>query len=96
MEIRWVYLEGDPLAAAVKIPTKVKYLIWAGTIGIWIAEALAAREPLNADAVSYLNMADAYLGGTWHALINGWWSPAYPFLIAQVVKILYLACFNVR
>ncbi len=75
------------MTGAVKIPTKLKYLIWAGTIGIWIAEALAAREPLNADAVSYLNMADSYLGGTWHALINGWWSPAYPFLLALVVKI---------
>lgn len=75
------------MTAAVRIPTKLKYLIWAGTIGVWIAEALAAREPLDADAVSYLNMADSYLGGTWHALINGWWSPAYPFLLALVVKM---------
>jgi hypothetical protein len=41
----------------------------------WVAESLAAREPLNADAVSYLNMAGSYLSGTWHGLINGWWSP---------------------
>ncbi|HEY1468405.1 MAG TPA: hypothetical protein VGF61_05135 [Candidatus Acidoferrum sp.] len=75
------------MTAAVKIPLKLKYLIWAVTVCIWIAEALAAREQLNADAVSYLNMADSYLGGTWHALISGWWSPAYPFLLALVVKI---------
>jgi hypothetical protein len=82
-----VYLEGDPLTAAVKIPQKLKYFIWTVTVCIWIAEALGAREPLNADAVSYLNMADAYLSGTWHGLINGWWSPAYPFLLALVLKI---------
>jgi 4-amino-4-deoxy-L-arabinose transferase-like glycosyltransferase len=82
-----VYLEGDPLTAAVKIPPKLKYFIWAATVGIWIAEALAAREPLNADAVSYLNMADSYLRGGWHGLVNGYWSPAYPFLLALVLKV---------
>ena len=32
-------------------------------------------------------MADSYLGGTWRGLINGWWSPAYPFLLALLLKI---------
>ena len=75
------------MTGAVKIPTKLKVFIWAGTIGVWIAQALAAREPLDANAVSYLNMADSYLGGTWHGLINGYWSPAYPFLLSLVQKL---------
>jgi hypothetical protein len=50
-----VYLEGDPLTAAVKIPPKLKHFIWAVTVCIWIAEAVAATGRLNADAVSYLN-----------------------------------------
>jgi len=41
----------------------------------WVAESLVAREPLNADAVSYLNMPGSYLRGMWHGLINGWRSP---------------------
>ncbi len=75
------------MIVSFKIPQKLEYLIWALTICIWIAEALATTKSLNSDAVAYFNMADAYLAGDWHGLINGWWSPAYPFLLAMVLKL---------
>lgn len=34
-----------------------------------------------ADEVSYLDMGDAFFSGHWGAILNGLWSPLYPFLI---------------
>jgi hypothetical protein len=80
-------LKGGSLTAEFKISPKLKYLLWAVTVVVWLMEALAARDPLDADAVSYLNIADSCLSGNWHALVNGWWSPGYPFLLALWLKI---------
>ena len=53
----------------------------------WLAQALAARDFATADAISYLDISYSCLTGNWHALINGWWSPAFPFLLAIWLKI---------
>jgi hypothetical protein len=34
------------------------------------------------DAISYLDVADAYLRHDWKAVVNGYWSPFYPWLLA--------------
>jgi hypothetical protein len=57
--------------------------------GFWIfgillasAQSWITRYQLSADSVSYLDMSDALMPGfTWHRLINGVWSPLYPFLL---------------
>src|SRR4030095_1018554 len=36
----------------------------------------------NADAMSYLDVADAYLRRDWHTAINAYWGPLYSWLIA--------------
>jgi hypothetical protein len=33
------------------------------------------------DSVSYLDMADRFFSGNWQAILNGLWSPLYPFLL---------------
>jgi Dolichyl-phosphate-mannose-protein mannosyltransferase len=53
----------------------------------WLAQALAARDFATADAISYLDISYSCLSGNWHALINGWWSPAFPFLLTIWLKI---------
>ena len=53
----------------------------------WLAQALAARDFATADAISYLDISYSCLAGNWHALINGWWSPAFPFLLTLWLKI---------
>ena len=55
----------------------------------WLVQGLAARHTLDADGVSYLNIANACLRGDWHALVNGYWSPAYPFLLTFWFKLLH-------
>jgi len=53
----------------------------------WLAQALAASDFATADAISYLDISYSCLAGNWHALINGWWSPAFPFLLTIWLKI---------
>ena len=78
----------------VKISSRLKFCIWTVTLCVWLAEALAARGPLDADAISYLNIAHSCLGGNWHALVNGWWSPGYPFLLTIWLKIFHPSVFQ--
>ena len=42
---------------------------------------------MNVDGISYLDMGDAYLRGGWRMLVNGHWSPLYPWLLG-VAKAL--------
>src|SRR5688500_18006071 len=37
---------------------------------------------MNADAMSYIDIAEAYLRKDWQAAVNSYWSPLYSWLIA--------------
>jgi hypothetical protein len=69
------------------ISGKIKAAIWAVLLCAWLAQALAARDFSTADAISYLDISYSCLAGNWHALVNGWWSPAFPFLLTIWLKI---------
>lgn len=47
----------------------------------------ASRGTLNVDGVSYLDLAAAVARGDWSALVQGYWSPLYPALLAPLVLI---------
>ena len=53
----------------------------------WLLKAAAARDFSTADAISYLDIAHSCVAGHWHALVSGWWSPAFPFLLTICLKI---------
>lgn len=53
----------------------------------WLLQALAARDFFTADAISYLDIAHSCVAGHGHALVNGWWSPVFPFLLAICLKV---------
>jgi hypothetical protein len=82
------------LSSTLGISFKLKYSIWAATVCLWLAEALAARGPLDADLVSYLDIARSCLTGNWQALLNGYWSPGYPLLLALWIKITHVSRFH--
>jgi hypothetical protein len=58
-------------------------------IGFWVfgsvlaaAQAWVFRYQVTADSISYLDVSDGVMpGADWHGLINGVWSPLYPFLL---------------
>ncbi|MBV9480364.1 MAG: hypothetical protein JO249_06365 [Acidobacteria bacterium] len=43
---------------------------------------------MNSDGIAYLDLADAYLRGGWTTLINGHWSPLYPWLLAIAMRVV--------
>lgn len=42
----------------------------------------------NADAMSYLDIAEAYLRRDWHTAVNAYWSPLYSWFIALALWIV--------
>ncbi len=59
----------------------IKLLAWTLLVCCWLVQGLAARHSMDADGVSYQNIADAALGGDWRSFLNGYWSPGFPFLL---------------
>lgn len=45
----------------------------------------ASRGNLNVDGVAYLDLAARLLAGDWRHVVQGYWSPAYPALLATVL-----------
>jgi hypothetical protein len=73
----------------------VRLTFW--TVGILLAAAQAwvFRFYTSADSVSYLDMSDGMLRDSdWHRLINGIWSPLYPFLVGLARRIFPVSAAN--
>lgn len=51
-------------------------------IAVGAVEAWAERTHYSGDAISLLNIRDAFLSGHWRAFFNPYWSAGYPFLLA--------------
>lgn len=54
--------------------------------GVW--QCRAVGEAINADGVSYLDLAQQYATGDWSAVQNGYWSPLYPIVIGLALRAL--------
>jgi hypothetical protein len=50
-------------------------------------QAWGARHLMNPDGVSYLDIADAYRRGDWHAALNSYWNPLYTWLLAAGLSV---------
>jgi hypothetical protein len=71
--------------------TRLRLLFWILGIIIACFQSWAYRYEVSADSISYLDMSDGMMaGGDWHRLINGTWSPLYPFLLG-----LFRRCFSI-
>ena len=67
------------------------------TVGILLAavQAWIFRYLVSSDSISYLDMSDGVLRGSdWHRLINGVWSPLYPFLLGIFRRIFNISPSN--
>ena len=73
----------------VRQPSGLKLIFWVLGVFVGLVQAWAYRFSLSSeDAVSYLDIGDAYLRGDWHRAINAYWSPLYSWLLGFFIAIL--------
>ncbi|MBA2527274.1 MAG: hypothetical protein H0V18_16065 [Pyrinomonadaceae bacterium] len=65
---------------------RVSFWVVAAVLGF--VHVWANRYSLNEDAMSYLDIADAYLHRDWSVAINSYWGPLYSWLIALALLIV--------
>lgn len=53
-----------------------------GTAALCVLFGYASRNALNPDGVSYLDLAARLRAGDWSHVVQGYWSPLYPLLLA--------------
>jgi hypothetical protein len=63
--------------------------VWAITGIAWLIVGLSSRHELDADGIAYADIAKSCAQGHWHALVNGYWSPAYPALLGVWFRIFH-------
>ncbi len=68
---------------------------WLRTREIWLVSLLVAallvwsgRFFINPDGISYLDLSDDFRAGRFSSVVNGHWSPAYPFLLSLWLGLL--------
>jgi 4-amino-4-deoxy-L-arabinose transferase-like glycosyltransferase len=77
---------GAPIPARRFGRLEVAFWLLAIVLGFFHAWA-NHHELKNTDAMSYLDIAEAYLRADWQAAINSYWSPLYSWLIAFALLI---------
>lgn len=65
----------------------IRAAFWTGGIAIALWQALIYRNWINGDAISYLDMSDGVASGQWMRLVNGAWSPLYPFVLGVTAAV---------
>jgi 4-amino-4-deoxy-L-arabinose transferase-like glycosyltransferase len=65
--------------------SRVRFFFWTIGPALGLLQALALRNSIDHDAVAYLDMAARFLHGAHGALLNAYWSPLYPFLLAHAI-----------
>jgi hypothetical protein len=86
--------EGGIVDGPIPISSRYKIVVWVVMLSAWLVQAVASHDPLNADGISYLDISYSCLRGNWYALVNGYWSPGYPFLLALWMKLFKVSLFH--
>ncbi len=81
-------LRGGEIDSARMI-VKWRLLLWCGGIVAALLQTWAFRHDTSPDGISYLDIANECARGNWHSLINGYWSPLYPFLLSLGFRLLH-------
>jgi len=67
--------------------TRIRRLFRLLAVGLAIVEAYVARNTMNPDSRSYLDLARAYLRHDWAATFNAYWSPLYTWFLALTLGL---------
>ena len=64
----------------------IRLSFWIAGPALGLLQALAHRNDIDEDGVAYLDLAGRFLRGDSRALINAYWSPLYPWLLANSTR----------
>src|SRR2546427_3832923 len=78
------------LSASNSSCQRLKVLFWCIALALGMLHAWAAchHSTIDADMISYLDIADAYSRGDWSKAINAYWSPLYSWILGVVMSVL--------
>lgn len=62
---------------------------WGLAVLLGLLQAWTARDSIDSDGVSYLDLGDAFFGGDFSSAINAVWSPLYPLLLGGVNYLVH-------
>lgn len=57
-----------------------------GAVSAWFS-----RVDMNPDGISYLDLSDRWMAGDFNGIVNAYWSPVYPALLAVVRSVVHPA-----
>jgi 4-amino-4-deoxy-L-arabinose transferase-like glycosyltransferase len=72
-----------PAPAMVRF--QYEWVVWIGAIVLGLLQVCASRQTIAVDAVSYLDMGDAFLRGQWATAVTGYWNPLYGILVSPAL-----------
>jgi 4-amino-4-deoxy-L-arabinose transferase-like glycosyltransferase len=82
----------NPLASAAGTSNpSFRILFWCVAIALGFLQVWAHRNDLNPDGISYIEIGEAARRAGLPALLNGYWSPLYPFLISLALRLFHPA-----
>ena len=67
----------------------LEFALLSLAVTLGLCRAWAGRHWINPDGISYLDLGDAYIHGTWTATVNGLWNPFYPCFMGLALKVLH-------
>jgi hypothetical protein len=65
----------------------IRLTSWSVTIVVGVLQTWGARFSPSPDAANYLDIAGAILRGDWKNVVNAYWSPLYPGLLALCLRV---------
>jgi hypothetical protein len=71
-----------------RIQRRIRLTAWLITLTAGFLQAWASRFEISPDGVNYLDMATALLNWDWQHVVNGYWSPLFPWLLAFPIRLL--------
>lgn len=81
-------MTGDVRLTNDRTTRRIRIAFWIVGLAIAALQAAMYRQWVNGDAISYFDMGDAVSTGDWSRLVNGAWSPLYPFLVGVADAVL--------
>ncbi len=65
-------------------------MFWCAALAVGLLQTWAHRNDMTPDGISYIEIAWAAARGGLSHLVNGYWSPLYPFLLSLEFRLFRL------